>query len=247
MCTKFGVQTNEINSTIEGFGYQKDPRIEEIRNKRNVQEDLPILFGCEKSQIATNANEVNEKTVAYIGPLYPNIFKQLPSNIEHVYTKFPEGKILIKEIEIPKEIKSAEQYEKELTDKEFFVYDWAKDILSKADLKQGAGQKIKIVIPTVASLGFPNGATRQEIQNAAKNLGIGLKPLPARAGPELRLQYPDQPNGEYILIDMENITDRGGSPSVFSVDRGNGGRRLRANDSRPDYRWSGYRWAFLQD
>jgi hypothetical protein len=43
---------------------------------------------------------VSGNTVVYVGPLYPNIFKQLPQNIEHVYTKFPEGKILIKEIEI---------------------------------------------------------------------------------------------------------------------------------------------------
>jgi hypothetical protein len=223
--------------------------ITEQTPKNDAAKIFRIVTGVEIEplQIATNQNEVNENTVAYVGPLYPNIFKQLPQNIEHVYTKFPEGRILIKEIEIPKEIKTAEQYEKELTEKDFIVYDWAKDILYKADLKQGAGQKIKIIIPTVELLGFPNGATRQEIQNAAKKLGIGLTPLPARIGPELRLQYADQPNGEYIAIDMENITDRDGHPDVFGVYRSGGERGLSADSGGSDGGWnSNIRWAFSQ-
>ena len=238
----------EINSPIEGFGYQKDPRIEEIRSQRNVKEDLPVLFSCEESQIATNQNEVNENTVAYVGRLFPNIFKQLPQDIKHIYTTFPEGKILIKEIEIPTEEKTPEQYEKELTARGFTVGDWGKDILYKADLKQGLGRKIKIIIPTVASLGFPKGSTRQEIQNAARELGIGLKPLPPRVGPELRLQYADQPNGEYVLVDMENILGRDGHPRVFGVSCARGERWLSAHGGKAGNVWDGhFRWAFSQE
>ena len=32
----------EVNSSIEGFGHQKDPRIAEIRAKRNLKEDIEL-------------------------------------------------------------------------------------------------------------------------------------------------------------------------------------------------------------
>ena len=186
--------------------------------------------------------------MAYFGELYPNIFKELPKNIEHIYTSFPENRVYIKEIEIPEKEKSAEDYEKELTVKGFTLGDWGKDILYKADLKQGAGRKIKIIIPTVEALGFSNGATREEIQKAARELGIGLKPLPPRVGPELRLQYADQPSDEYIAVDMENILGRDGDPSVFFVDHDVGKCWLDAISGKSGLKWnSNYRWAFSQD
>ncbi|MEI7513095.1 MAG: hypothetical protein WCJ74_00545 [bacterium] len=235
----------ELNGTIEGFGYQKDPRIEEIRNQRNIKEDLPIIFSCEKTQIAENADGVNENTKAYIGPLYKNIFKELPENIEHVYTEFPEGKVMIREIEIPSQEKTAQEYEQEITSSGMGVGDWGKDILYKADLKEGLGKKYKIVIVSNKSLGFPNGASRQESQDRAKKLGIASKLLPPIIGPELRKQYSNQPLGEYILVDMETIPDRDGDPSVFYVRRDSDGLWLDANNGRASSSGVALRWAFL--
>ena len=60
----------EIDSKIEGFGYQKDPRIEEIIEKRNSErEDLSRIFNCDKSQIALKDNEITDNTIYYIGSL----------------------------------------------------------------------------------------------------------------------------------------------------------------------------------
>ena len=42
----------EIDSQIEGFGYQRDPRIKEIRDLRNPKEDAPVVFECDPSEIA---------------------------------------------------------------------------------------------------------------------------------------------------------------------------------------------------
>lgn len=36
----------EIDSPIEGFGYEKYPRIQELRSQRNPEEDMPVVFGC---------------------------------------------------------------------------------------------------------------------------------------------------------------------------------------------------------
>ena len=64
----------EIDQPIEGFGYDKDPRIEEIRKTRNSKQDAPVMFNCDPNQIATNEREIAENTKAYIGPLFPHIF-----------------------------------------------------------------------------------------------------------------------------------------------------------------------------
>jgi hypothetical protein len=81
----------EIDSKIEGFGYQRDPRIEEIISQRNPQEDAPIVFDCEPNLIAHGPKEINKNTKAYIGEFTPKVLKSFPKSIEHIYTKFPEN------------------------------------------------------------------------------------------------------------------------------------------------------------
>jgi hypothetical protein len=239
----------ETDSEIEGFGYKKDPRIKEILEQRNPTEDLPILFDCTPEQIATNQTEVSEDTKVYNGELYPNIFKELPKTIEKIYTNFPEkiSEVYIKEIEIPQEPKTAEQYITDLEKDGHEVTSYAKDILSKANLEAGKGQKIKLIIPSNKSLGFPQGATRAESKQRAIELGIANETLPAIIGPELRKQYTDQPNPSYILIDMDSITDSDGSPDVFNVRSYGAVSYLDAYDGRPGRRWrDSSRWAFSQ-
>ena len=90
----------EINGTIEGFGYQKDPRIAELRQGRNTEEDMLVIFGCTRDEIAHVPSQINENTKAYVGQLEPGIFQKLPENLEHVYTSFPEKKIHRENVEI---------------------------------------------------------------------------------------------------------------------------------------------------
>ncbi len=83
----------ELDSPIEGFGYDRDPRIAELRGRRNSGEDMPILFECSNEQIAHDLKEIKPDTKAYVGKLEPGLFEVLPASVEHIYTKFPEGKI----------------------------------------------------------------------------------------------------------------------------------------------------------
>ena len=72
---------------------------------------------------------------------------------------------------------------------------------------------------TTGELGFNDGARRDQIYARAKELGLEL--CPAEVGPQLRLQYQDQPNDEMLLVAMEPIKS-----FVFSVERSTSGRWL---------------------
>jgi hypothetical protein len=55
----------ELDTPIEGFGYDKDPRIEEIKSKRNRQEDIQTLCNCSPEYIANDFININESTQVY--------------------------------------------------------------------------------------------------------------------------------------------------------------------------------------
>ena len=50
----------EINNQIEGFGWEKDPRITEIRQKRNQKKDLTSIFKIPENEIAVKVSEFKE-------------------------------------------------------------------------------------------------------------------------------------------------------------------------------------------
>jgi len=55
----------EIDSKIEGFGYQKDPRIEEIIAKRAIKADISFITGFTEEQISTTQKEALEGGIKY--------------------------------------------------------------------------------------------------------------------------------------------------------------------------------------
>ncbi len=84
----------EVESKIEGFGYHRDPRIDEIIKQRNLAEDTPVILGCEPNQVARSKEEINSDTTVYIGPFFPGIFNL---NIDQIYGNFP-GRRVKKEV-----------------------------------------------------------------------------------------------------------------------------------------------------
>ncbi len=219
----------EMNGKIEGFGYKRDPRIQELRNQRNPEEDMLIVFGCGKDQIARNSDEISENTKAYIGPLFKGIFQ---TNIEYIGTSFPEG--MVKKMEAEIGGKSREKLIKELEEKQFVISDYAKSMLKSKDFTTEKNkEKINLVRLTVKDLGFPDSVTIEEIYKRAQELGLEL--CPAETGPNLRLQNstPDQ-----MLIAMKQITDFDGYPRVFGLGRYGGGLWLDDDWTYPEYRWS---------
>lgn len=58
----------EINDKIDGFGYDKDPRIEEIKRSRNIKRDLSSMYDIDESNIATSMFDFeNGANVIYYG------------------------------------------------------------------------------------------------------------------------------------------------------------------------------------
>lgn len=124
------------------------------------------------------------------------------------------------------------------------IGDWARDILNKVMLAKKP-EELELVVVSVADLGFKNGASRKDIYDRAISLGLSL--CPAEVGPQLRLQYADQPNGEWLRIAMEPIAHSDGDISVFGVDRRDDDRWLRTSIGHPDDVWHPDDcWVFLR-
>ena len=152
-----------------------------------------------------------------------------------------------KKIKLGTGIKDADGFRKALKKTDCTVGVWGNDILGKPALTVALQEmEVELVVVSVAELGFNGGATRADIYKRANELGLDL--CPNEVGPQLRLQYKDQPKGEWLLIAMEPITASFGGPLVFCVERRDGGTQwLDANLGRPDFSWfADERWVFVR-
>ena len=124
------------------------------------------------------------------------------------------------------------------------VGDYASQMLDKV-VVAAAETEVDLVNVSVAELGFKDGATYEAICTRAKE--FGLNRCPAEVGPKLRLEYTDQPYGEWLRIAMEPITDSGGYLYIFGVDYDCGDRWLYGDGGDPDFFWDGsFRFVFVR-
>jgi len=226
----------EIDAKIEGFGYDRDPRIDELRKTRNSKEDAPIVLGCNQNEIATTSDEINRNTKAYIGELFPGIFTK---GLENIYTSFPERKIQKYSIEIGG--KTKDQIKQELEAKKIHVSSYANDLLESKDFETSPNtEQTDLVRLTVKDMGFSNGATTEEIYKRAEELGLEL--CAPEIGPRLRLATSIS---EWTLIGMKQISGRDGYPRVFNLSALGAELWLFAGGAGPDRRWNdGDLWVF---
>ena len=60
----------EIDNKIAGFGYNEDPRIKEIRDRRNHKKDLAFVFDCKEENIGTKLSDFeNNNIICFYGDL----------------------------------------------------------------------------------------------------------------------------------------------------------------------------------
>ena len=133
-------------------------------------------------------------------------------------------------------LKTADDFRKFLKDNGFSIGNYANDILGKPTFTAAAEEiELDLVVASVAELGFKNGATREQIYARAKELGLDL--CPAEVGPQLRLQYKDQPNGEWLIVAMEPIAGSVGGLRLFHVERSDSDLWLDSCYGRPGNVW----------
>lgn len=217
---------------------------------RDVTKDMLVMFGdefgpCRPDQIAHSMREITKETRAYVGVLEKGIFEKLPKTIEHIYTKFPEGRIWVdKNVfyggKIPEEITRELHTQGDQTDQ------WSEFLLKKL-LKDTRQESVDVIRLSVGSMGFPRGATRQQIYDRTEELGLRVN-IPPELGPVMRLRDRNQALDTWYYIGMKPITGLDGNPDVFYVLRDDGGSRwLNANDDDESRVWvADHVWAFVR-
>jgi hypothetical protein len=110
----------------------------------------------------------------------------------------------------------------------------AGEILSRPTFTLSATKtSVALFAVSAAELGFQTDtASLADIYARAKQLGFGF--AAAEIGSQLRLQYFDQPIGEFLIIGMEPIRTWQGEPVILTVANGGAGLVLIGQDGSAD-------------
>jgi len=113
--------------------------------------------------------------------------------------------------------------------------DKAEEVLARGPfIISRARADVELAVLSVAQLGFgAEGAPPAKLYARAAQLGLEL--CPPEIGPQLRLQYPDQPIGEYLHIAMAPLDTGNGSSVVFIVGNGGAGLVLLGAEPSPGF------------
>jgi len=92
---------------------------------------------------------------------------------------------------------------------------------------------MELVLVSPVQLGFTSDTvTLGNVYARARQLGFEL--AAAEVGPQLRMQYLDQPIGEFLIIGMEPIATWSGEPIILNVANGGAGLILIGQDGRAE-------------
>ncbi|MBI3046168.1 MAG: hypothetical protein HYY86_01310 [Candidatus Harrisonbacteria bacterium] len=150
-----------------------------------------------------------------------------------------------KTIKLGTDLKTADDFRHALKVGGYRISDWANDILGKSAFTAANQETVELVKVSVKELTGKDQAPFQEIIQRAEERG--LKKCPVEVGPQLRLQYSDQPYGEWLVVAMEPIAASDGYLRLFSVGHDVSGRWLSSYYGDPDFVWDGvYRFVFCK-
>lgn len=110
----------------------------------------------------------------------------------------------------------------------------AGEILARPDFSVSAAKtSVDLFAVSAAELGFQTDvASLGEIYARAQGLGFEL--AAAEVAPQLRLQYLDQPIGEFLIVGMAPIRTWQGKPVILNVANGGAGLILIGQDGGAD-------------
>lgn len=129
-----------------------------------------------------------------------------------------------------------EKFTPTLKERGMNVSDWPADMMKQdAFTVVSQEEQIDLVVVSVRDLGFDKATRYDAICQRAEERGLEL--CPPEVGPQLRLQYLDQPLGEWLVIAMEAIRDSIGGLSVFCVAHSDDGLWLSRRYGFPGLCW----------
>ena len=92
---------------------------------------------------------------------------------------------------------------------------------------------VELTVVSAAELGVESESSLADIYNRARQLGFVL--CPPEVGPQLRLDYRDQPPGESLIIAMEPVNTHSGDPTILSLANFGSGLALLGSDGRSEF------------
>lgn len=134
-----------------------EDELQRFRHKRNSEEDMLVIFGCSKDEIAHNIKEITEKTKIYVGKFEQDLFKKLPESIEHVYRDFSwyvdhryEAKI--EKVQVGG--KNKRELLRELETSDFRISDYARKLIDQAPTSSQNSEPTEVTFVTVTCGAF---------------------------------------------------------------------------------------------
>jgi hypothetical protein len=120
-----------------------------------------------------------------------------------------------------------------LDDARIAVGDSADEILGRPAFTFARERRqLDLVLLSVAALGFGQGGALADIHARALRLGFEL--CPEEVGPQLRLQYLNQPVGEFLHVAMQPQRTYGGELIDFTLANSGAGLSLLGGSAHPD-------------
>jgi hypothetical protein len=114
------------------------------------------------------------------------------------------------------------------------IGDAADEILGRPAFPYMRGKTdLELTVVSAAELGVESESALADVYNRARQLGLVL--CPAEVGPQLRLDYRDQPLGESLIIAMEPVNTYNGDPTILSLVNFGTGLALLGSDGRAEF------------
>jgi hypothetical protein len=92
---------------------------------------------------------------------------------------------------------------------------------------------LELTLVSAAELGVEAEASLADVYKRAKQFGLAL--CPPEVGPQLRLDYRDQPRGESLKIGMEPVATYSGEPTILSLVNFGSGLALVGSNGRFEF------------
>jgi hypothetical protein len=113
------------------------------------------------------------------------------------------------------------------------IGDAADEILGRPAFPYATSKtEVQLALVSTSELGVDTESNLSDIYRLAKKFGLTL--CPSEVGPQLRLDYRDQPVGEVLDIAMEPVATYYGDPTILSLMNFGQGLALIGGDGRSD-------------